>query len=125
MTIRIGQITATDWSPKVGSPGEIVTGLADIEQCLDIIITTRKGSVPHRPLFGCDAWLHLDKPFQLARPLIIREAVDALEMWEPRIDVLSVTAAIPSVGEMTVTIAWRPKNTTLTRYKEVSLANAA
>lgn len=123
MTVRVDEITSADWSLKVGSPGEIVTDLDDIEQCIDIILTTRKGSVPHQPLFGCDAWLWLDKPLQIARPNIIRECVDALTLWEPRIDVISVPVELVTIGHVAVTVEYRLKNSVVSRFKEVSLGN--
>lgn len=122
--VRVDQITAADWSPKLGSPGEIVVDLEDIEQCFKIILTTHKGSVPHRPLFGCDAWLWLDKPSNVAIPNIVREAVESLEMWEPRAEILGVIVTIEA-SHVTVAVEWQPKGSTVRRYKEVRIVNAA
>ena len=108
MAIRIENIRSADWSIKVGAPGEIVENLDDIDQCIKIILTTRKGNDPHRPLFGCDAWLWLDAPVNVATPNIIRECVDALEMWEPRIDVTRITRSIDA-EQTTIAIEWQPK----------------
>lgn len=120
MAVRIESISSTMWSPKLGAPGEIVTGVADIEQCMDIIVSTPPGSDPHRPLFGCAAWRWLDKPAAIAVPNIIREVTNSLEMWEPRIDVVSVTYQLN-----VVTVVWQPKGETTAIKKEISLANTA
>lgn len=121
MAVRVSDITTAHWSPKLGSPGEIVRDLADIDQCIGIILATRKGSDPHRPLFGCDAWLWVDKPANVAVPNIIREVVDALELWEPRMTVARVSVTFDSGGQPTVTVAWQPKNQTISRTTEVPL----
>lgn len=124
MTARVADITSADWSPLVGSPGEVVENLADIEQCLDIIITTSKGSDPHRPLFGCDAWQYLDVPVNVGVPKIIRAVVDALEMWEPRIAPVAVGAFVDSAG-ITVTVTWQPAQGGEVRKTEVIIGNNA
>lgn len=122
MTVRVSDITAIDWAPRLESPGEVVTGLGDIEQCIGIIITTRNESVPHRPLLGCDAWRWLDAPASIAIPNIVREVIDSLELWEPRIRVTGVTAVITAAGSATVTVNWQPLNGQLTNITEVHLA---
>lgn len=121
MTVKVSDITAADWSPAIGSPGEIVTDLADIEQCMDTIITTRKGSVPHQPLLGCDAWLWIDRPQTIAVPNICREVIDALELWEPRIVVDSVSVLYDAAGVPTVSVTWQPRSKNYKRTTEVPL----
>lgn len=124
MTVRIEAITATDWSPLLGSPGEIVQDQADIEQCIDIILGTPKGSDPHRPQFGCDAWKWLDAPPAVAVPHIIVEAVDSLELWEPRIEIVRLQALI-SANAATVTVYWQAKGIKVVIKTEVSIGNNA
>lgn len=119
MTIRVDNIRATDWSPQIGAAGEIVENNDDIDQCIRIILTTRKGSDPHRPLFGCDAWLWLDKPANVAIPNIIRESVDALEMWEPRIDLVRITRDV-AASHVTIAVEWQPKDGGMARKTEVT-----
>lgn len=88
--IHVSDIDATDWSMKLGSIGEIVTDIEDIHQCIGTIIGTIKGSVPHNPLFGCDAWKYQDSPIDYAIPNVCREIRAALEQWEQRIEVKTV-----------------------------------
>lgn len=110
MPVNAFDIPTTEWSPKLAAFGEVVTDLDDIEQCLDIIVTTRKGSDPHRPLMGCDAWLWIDRPAAIAVPNICREVIEAIEIWEPRVTVDSVTVAYDDAGVPTVSITWQPKS---------------
>ena len=44
-------ITATHWQPALGTPGEVVEGLRDIDQAIHIVLPTPKSSDPHRPEF--------------------------------------------------------------------------
>lgn len=125
MTVRTADITATDWSIRIGNPGEIVTEMDDINQCVAIIITTRKGSDPHRPLFGCDAWKYLDAPASVAIPNVVREVVDSLEAWEARLILVRVSATISSAGNAIITIEWKPKYSNTAMSTEVSLATTA
>ncbi len=120
MTVRVSDITSADWSPKVGSPGEVVVDQADIEQCIDIILSTPKGSDPHRPLFGCDAWLWLDTPPAAAVPNIITQAIDSLELWEPRIKLLNVTTTL-DLANLIIAVEWQPTGTDITIKTEVAL----
>lgn len=70
--------------------GVVATGLADIRQCIDIILRTIPGSDPLRPLFGADVWRFVDKPSDVAIPNIKKAIVEALREWEPRISVTAV-----------------------------------
>ena len=125
MPIDVTKIESADWSPKVGSPGEIVEGLDDIAQAIKIILQTPKGSDPHRPQFGCDAWRYLDLPTNQAIPNMIREASDAVKVWEPRATLKKVTATA-DVSWITLTVTWEAQlsgvQTTEVRYALTSVA---
>ncbi len=79
--------------------GELVTDIQDVDQCIRIILTTPKGSDPHRPLFGSNLHLYIDYPVNSARPHIVREAVNALREWEPRIEVVKVTVSLVATDD--------------------------
>lgn len=98
-------IRSIDWQPKLGAPGEVVEGLYDINQCIRIILTTPRGTDPHRPLFGSDIWRWLDAPVGEAIPQVVREVVDALQAWEPRISLVSVVPEI-SGERVTIRVEW-------------------
>jgi hypothetical protein len=92
--IRIHEITATDWQPKLGELGGVVEGPADVDQCIRIILTTPKGSVPGRPEFGSDLWRYLGLPIDAARPQVVRETVDVVMRWEPRVEITRVVLGL-------------------------------
>lgn len=90
----LNEIKSVDWQPKLNEIGSVVEGTDDIDQCIRIILMTRKGSDPHRPEFGSDIWQYVDYPIQEAIPNIIREAMDSINIWEPRAQINSITATI-------------------------------
>lgn len=87
--------------------GELVTDTQDVDQCIRIILTTPKGSDPHRPLFGSNLHLYIDYPVNSARPHIVREAVNALREWEPRIEVVKVTVSLVDVAALACEVEWK------------------
>lgn len=102
-------IQARTWQLALGAPGEVVTDIDDIAQCIRIVVTTPKGSVPHRPDFGSNAFLYLDRPIAEAGPHLVRETVEALKIWEPRAVVERVIPT-PTLAGMGVEIIWKPKD---------------
>lgn len=87
--------------------GQLVLDAADIDQCIRIILTTPRGSNPHRPLFGSDLHLYIDYPVNSARPHIVREAFNALRAWEPRIEVMKVTVVLADVAALNCSVEWK------------------
>ena len=117
-------IQSADWSVMLDATaggaagagiGSVVQGLADVEQCIAIILSTPTGSDPLRPTFACDLWKYVDRPIDRALPSIVLEATDALALWEPRIDVISVTAqpildgSSQNGAKLAVTVLWELK----------------
>lgn len=119
--VDVTTITSADWSHKVGSYGEIVEGLEDIAQCIRIILGTPKGSDPHRPTFGCDAWQYLDWPTNKALPHIIRECTDAVALWEPRATVTKITASY-DLAHVNLVVHWTARLGTAGQSTVVSYA---
>lgn len=99
-------ITAAHWQPALGTTGEIVEALRDIDQSLRIILTTPKGSDPHRPEFGSNLHRYLDWPTDRVTPHLVREAFDAVRQWEPRVSVDQVHIQI-SAHHITARVQWR------------------
>jgi phage baseplate assembly protein W len=107
-----------DWSEQLDTPGspgsglgQIVQGIDDVQQCLQIIFTTPRGSDPLRPNFACDLWKYVDMPVDVALPNIAREVADAMALWEPRavLESVSVDKVDPSDDEgahLVVTVIW-------------------
>lgn len=104
---------ATHWQPSLTDDG-IVTGFADVEQAIYIILSTPKGSVPHRPEFGCDVLGLIDGNFATVAPLFIAKATDAILANEPRVQSVKITAKqfdqTKSFAGAVFNISWTPIN---------------
>lgn len=115
-------ITATHWQPALNTPGEVVEGLRDIDQAIRIILNTPRGSDPHRPEFGSNLYHYIDWPTNRVVPYLVREAVEAIRRWEPRVIVVRV---LPAIGEAQVTlhVQWKVADGVLQKT-EVSYARS-
>src|SRR6266851_3928348 len=93
-SITPADIQSADWSlmldrssvsqAAAAGLGSVVQGVADVNQCIAIILGTPKGADPLRPTFGADIWQYIDYPIQAAIPAIAREITEAITLWEPR-----------------------------------------
>ena len=63
---------------------------AEILQNVRTILVTLIGSVPMSRIFGID-WEHIDSPYPVARALMQSSVIEAIESYEPRARVESVT----------------------------------
>lgn len=98
--------TSVFWQPALQAPGEIVQGLDDIWQAIQIILRTPRGSDPHRPEFGSNLHLYIDWPVERAIPHVVRESVDAIRRWETRCQLMSVKPTVD--GEhLTLRVSWK------------------
>ncbi len=107
--MTLADITAADWSPKLGEPGSVVENLDDINQCIKVILATPKGSRAHEPLFGCGVWQFLDQPLTEALPRIVNAVIEAVEEWEPRAKLVSVVPVTTEAasGKITLQLEWK------------------
>lgn len=69
---------------------DLETEVVEILQNVRTIIGTRKGTVPLDRDFGI-SWDYVDQPIAVAQMLMRSEIVDAVETYEPRAKVESVT----------------------------------
>lgn len=119
----LSEIKSKDWSLSIEAQGEVVEGLTDIHQCIYIILTTAKGTDPLRPEFGCDVLRWLDKPVNIAFPNMIREAVEAINIWEPRVVVKTVTPKI-DVSNVSLRIEWETVSSSEIESIQVTYGNS-
>lgn len=75
---------------KLGTFGQIVEGLDDLNQEILLILATPLGSVPHQPELGSRIYEYLDRPMNIAKPLIVAEAYRALKKNCTRFKVRSI-----------------------------------
>ncbi len=118
--MKIDEIKSLWWQPKRGEIGSIVEDIEDINQCIRIILATPKRSDPHRPELGSEIWKYVDFPVNEAIPHIIREAMEAIEKWEPRIEIKRITA-MPEGSQIFLKIEWVLKETQEPYVSEVTL----
>lgn len=90
----LADIHSQDWSFSVAGLGQVVEGIDDIAQCINIILATQKGTDPFRPNFGADILRFVDKPVNASIPGIIREMTEQIKLWEPRAKLTKITPTI-------------------------------
>lgn len=116
------KITSLWWSQALGEIGSVVTDKDDIDQCIRIILSTKKRDDPHRPDFGSNIWLYIDYPINVISAFIIKEVVEALTKFEPRIALVDVIIELPDKStpyHLTITVIWVLKTDALTNYSTV------
>ena len=70
---------------------EMVSGVTDIHQSLRILFATAQGERVMLPLYGCDLWRMVFRTLTTTLLTELKDMVEqAIVLWEPRIDVLSV-----------------------------------
>ena len=65
------------------------TEVVEILQNVRTILSTQIGTVPLHRDFGI-SWEHIDKPYPVAKQLMMVEVIEAIEKFEPRAKVESV-----------------------------------
>lgn len=116
--MNVKDIKTKHWSLSASTQGKVVQDLDDINQCITIILATVKGTDPLRPEFGCDILKWIDKPVNRAVPNIIKEAVDAIKLWEPRVVVKTATAKLDNF-RIFVNIEWETLTSSLVSSTQV------
>lgn len=98
--VALGQLSYTDGPEKV-------------RQSIRLILLTEPGERVMRPAFGCGLGQFLMQPNTIAtRALIQVEVSRAIDVWEPRVDVRSVTVVTGSDPSLVViTIGYHHKTT--------------
>ncbi len=84
------ELETNDWGASLMGLGEVVTDERDIKQCVAIILFTRIGSDPMRPLFGCGYFDFIDKPVNIAAPNMTNAIIKAIKLYEKRVTVSSI-----------------------------------
>lgn len=99
-------VRSTYWQISTLGVGMIAEGIEDIRQCIDLILRTRKGTAPLNPLFGSDVYEWVDKPISLSIPNIKKAIIDAIGIWEKRVQVQRITHEI-NVSHLTFHITYK------------------
>lgn len=119
--MNLNEITSSEWSLSTTEIGEVVQGIDDIKQCLTILLFTRKGTDPLRPDFGCGAIDRIDQPVNSAIPSMIKDIIDAVTLFEPRIDILkSKITHMLDGSKLTFTLNFKIKNSVETGQQNIT-----
>ncbi|HJU70396.1 MAG TPA: GPW/gp25 family protein [Paucimonas sp.] len=102
----LADIQSLHWQPALGGEG-VVENIDDLNQAIQVILRTAKGSDPLRPEFGSDLHRYLDYPIHRARPHVVRESIEAIRRWEPRVAVERVEFTLVEAAHAAVRVVWR------------------
>lgn len=91
---QLTELQSANWQVSLKGQGYVEDGFDDINQCIQIILTTKKGDDPFRPEFGCDLWKYIDQPVNTAGPAMVQTILDAVGIWETRVQIQSVVYEI-------------------------------
>jgi phage baseplate assembly protein W len=97
------------WSYPLGTDATggvaLVTREREIEQAIRLILGTARGERPMRPEFGCRIHDHVFGPANSATAgQIAYDVREALERWEPRIEVSEVDVSFDAIESGTLYI---------------------
>ena len=113
----IGSSFAFPFSVTVQGGIKLSAGTPNLEESIRIILRTGLGDRVYRPTFGCRLNEVVFEPLNIQTLLLIRLYVEeALESWEPRINIIEVrTDPDPIRGKVDIEILYQPKDTHDTR----------
>lgn len=95
----------------------LLSGADEIDAAIRLILATVPGERVMRPDFGCAMWELIFAPLTAGTLGLIEQQVrEALERWEPRVDVESVQArAQDDTGTVHIAVTYRMRATNDTR----------
>lgn len=97
----------------------------NIRQNISIILGTRPGERQMLPNFGCRVHEFLFAPATQANAQIVaRHVRDALERWEPRIEVLKVKSQAEPGGALRIEVEYKITSTSAVQTASQVISNA-
>ena len=113
-TLLAAGVDALWWSFRLNGDGAVVNA-EELAQTIAIILRTARGSDPHRLTFASVLLDYIDQPIPTARPYLVREVLESLERWEPRIAVDGVTVQpyVDGIASLLLTVNWSIPNSTV------------
>ena len=108
--MQVANIPTKNWQMSLSEPEAVVLGFEDVQQCIAVILSTRKGEDPLRPFFGCDIWQYIDKPIQSAIPNMKKNILEALKKHEKRIKVKKIQHEIKKENNVLFHISYTTDN---------------
>jgi phage baseplate assembly protein W len=92
----------------------LARGTDDVDQAIAIVLSTAPGERPMRPEFGCRVHDHLFDVLDAATLGRIETAIrDALDRWEPRVEVVDIAFDLSArhEGRLDVELTYRISDT--------------
>lgn len=84
---------------------EMVSGVSDIRESLRILLGTAQGERIMLPGYGCDLWRSVFRDLTTTLATELKDMVQqAIVLWEPRIDVLSIDVSTDPVQDGVILI---------------------
>ncbi len=94
------------WQYSLAAAGEVVEGIDDIKQCLQILLSTQKGSIPLNPDLGVDIDAYIGQPVSESAGLR-GEILNQIEIFEPRATVTNLTIDFQNAGAIIkINLTW-------------------
>jgi phage baseplate assembly protein W len=118
-TINQSDFIGSGWAfPVAVNPRggiDLARGADDVNQAIRVVLSTPIGERRMRPLFGCGIHDYVFAPNEPGTHGLIRhEVLEALRLWEPRIEVSDVTLEVdeenPSVLNVGIDYVLRATN---------------
>lgn len=91
MATTLDDIQTTNWQLSLAGPGQVVTDIEDVKQCMLIALTTIKGQDRFRPTFGSDFYKYIDQPQTSGAPAMVKEILNTVGAWETRVVITKIS----------------------------------
>ncbi len=107
----LSDIRSSYWQLSRTQAGAVVEGQAAIQQCIDTILLTQRGSAVLMPTFGIDIMSLIGQPIDRVKADLVRDIIDQIDEFEPRVSISSITATLRGDGsQLEVQITWSSAN---------------
>lgn len=99
-------ILSTWWQYKQGADGT-VQDAEELNQTVVTILGTAQLADVHRPDFASNIFNFVDWPLPRATPHIVAESVEAIDVWEPRLELTAIELSTPDISTLVVNAGWQ------------------
>lgn len=104
----LSEIRSSYWQLSTAQAGAVVQGLADIQQCIQTILTTQRGSAVLMPTFGVDFMARIGQPINVVKADLTADIIEQIEEFEPRAEIERITATVQGDGSnLLIQLTWR------------------
>ena len=94
------------WQYSLETAGGVVEGVEDIKQCINILLSTQKGSIPLNPDLGIDIDRYIGLPASESAELR-GEIINQITTYEPRATITNLVITFGEAGaKITLALTW-------------------